>query len=422
MALFEEMLDTERRMAYLKYRESRGETDGRLQGMREYLLRGAYTEDVRRLARGEYTLSVPARKEIPKGYTDRKRTIYHFTEDEMTLLRMMAFVLQDCEDLIPREVYSFKRGISVKDLVWKISRCPELREQYVVKADVVSYGNSIRAERLIDMLRESFAARDPQALAFFTWLLRRRTWYSDGVLTEGDTAALPGIPIHNFFTNLYLTDTDRKLAPRCELYGRYSDDIILFQKTRPEAEENLRLLLSELDAHGLIPHRDEKTGIFEPGQAYDFLGFSFEGSQVDLARASVQKLKRRMRIRAKRIGLDRDGRLQTPEEKARLLIRLNRQTFFGKAGSNNLCWSQWAFPVITRTERLHELDLYNQQCIRYVMTGKWSDAGYRVRYAALKELGYESLVRSYYGSRSRAQHDPGTTDQIMQGETCTTLD
>ena len=49
MALFEEMLDRERCMAYLKYRESRGETDGRLQGMREYLLRGAYTEDVRRL-------------------------------------------------------------------------------------------------------------------------------------------------------------------------------------------------------------------------------------------------------------------------------------------------------------------------------------------------------------------------------------
>ena len=104
MALFEEMLDRERCMAYLKYRESRGETDDRLQGMREYLLRGAYTEDVRRLARGEYALSVPIRKEIPKGYTDRKRTVYHFTEDEMALLRMMAFVLHDCEDLIPREV------------------------------------------------------------------------------------------------------------------------------------------------------------------------------------------------------------------------------------------------------------------------------------------------------------------------------
>ena len=413
MALFEEMLDREKCMAYLQYRESRDKTDSRLQGMREYLLHGAYTEDVRRLARGEYTLSVPVRKEIPKGYTDRKRTVYHFTEDEMTLLRMMAFVLHDCEDLIPPQVYSFKRGISVKDLVWKISRSPELREQYVVKADVVSYGNSIRAERLIDLLRECFAARDPQVLAFFTWLLRRRTWYSDGVLTEGDTAALPGIPIHNFFTNLYLADTDRKLAPRCELYGRYSDDIILFQKTRPEAEENLSLLLNELDAHGLAPHRDEKTCIFEPGRAYDFLGFSFSGGQVDLARASVQKLKRRMRMRAKRIALDRDGRLQTPEEKARLLIRLNCQTFFGKAGSNDLCWSQWAFPVITGTWRLHELDLYNQQCIRYVMTGKWSDAGYRVRYAALKDLGYESLVRSYYGSRGRTPHNPAATNQII---------
>ena len=402
MALFEEMLDIGRRMDYLAYRQNKSETEVRLPGMKEYLLSRAYEEDVKRLARGEYDLSIPVKKEIPKGYTDRKRTVYHFMENEMTLLRMMAFLLHDYEDIISGEVYSFKRGISVKDLVWKISRNSELRNRYVVKADVISYGNSINAERLIRMIQDNLSDRDPQAAAFFVWLLRRRVFYSNGLLTEGDTAALPGIPIHNFFTNLYLSDTDRKLSARCDLYGRYSDDIILFQKTRPEAEHNMELLLSELDAHGLAPHQDSKTGIFEPGAHYDFLGFSFEGSKVDIARASIQKLKRKMRIRAKRIGLDRYGQFKTPEEKARHLIQLNRQTFFGKAGSTDLCWNQWAFPVITETERLHELDLYNQQCIRYVMTGKWSDAGYRVRYSQLKDLGYESLVRSYYSNQMKA--------------------
>ena len=103
-----------------------------------------------------------------------------------------------------------------------------------------------------------------------------------------------------------------------------------------------------------------------------------------------------MRIRAKRIGIDRKGQYKSREDKARQLINLNHRTFFGNPDSGDLCWSRWAFPVITGTGRLHELDLYNQQCIRYVLTGKWSDAGYRVKYRQLKELGYESLVRAYY--------------------------
>ena len=107
-----------------------------------------------------------------------------------------------------------------------------------------------------------------------------------------------------------------------------------------------------------------------------------------------------MRIRAKRIGRDEKKAHATPEEKAKHLIRLNHDTFYGKPGSSDLSWSQWAFPVITKTDSLHELDLYNQHCIRYVMTGKWSDSQYRIPYQKLKALGYDSLVRAYYSQKA----------------------
>ena len=103
-----------------------------------------------------------------------------------------------------------------------------------------------------------------------------------------------------------------------------------------------------------------------------------------------------MRIRAKRIGLDKKKLHASPEDKARHLIRLNKGTFYGRPGSSDLSWTQWAFPVVTKTDGLHDLDLYNQHCIRYVLTGKWSDAQYRVSYQQLKDLGYDSLVRAYF--------------------------
>lgn len=394
--LFNKMLDEDRRREFLDYRTVRGMHADELLRMQTYLMSARYETDVQKLAQGIYEISVPIRKDIPKGYTTRRRTVYHFEEDEMTLFRMMSFVLHDYEHLIPSQVYSFKRKTSAKQLIERVRNSRRIRSMYVAKSDIKSYGNSINAERLISMLEESLGTEEPQAVALFAWLLRRRQYEKNHVLYEGDTAALPGIPIHNFFTNLYLTDTDRRMIPRCELYARYSDDIIMYVESREQAEENLELLMEEFREHGLQPHEDSKTGVFEPGKEYEYLGFRFDADDVDIARPSVKKLKRKMRIRTKRIARDAKRRFTSREEKARHLIDLNHKLFFGREGTSDLSWIRWAFPVITKTDALHELDLYSQECIRYLLTGKWSPAQHRVSYQELKELGYESLVRSYY--------------------------
>ena len=403
-SLFENMLSPARREQFLTYRRSKSAEDFRIEGMEGYLNSPAYEADVRRLMAGDYFLSIPEKKMIPKGYTNRKRAVYHFEDHEMTLLRMMSFCLHDYEDLFPKEVYSFKKGVSAKDFIFKICADPRYREMYVAKTDIIEYGNSIDAKILISFLEQDLEERDPEAVAFFRWLLNRQTFLLNGVVMKGDTAALPGIPIHNFFTNLYLAETDRVLIPRCKAYARYSDDIIMYVPTKQEAEENLAELLERMRSLHLSPHTEEsKTKVFEPGEPYDYLGISFAGSDIDIAGSSLKKLKRKMRIRAKRIGRDQGGKYAAPEEKAKHLIRLNLNTFYGKPGSSDLSWSKWAFPVITKTDGLHELDLYNQHCIRYVLTGKWSDSQYRISYQKLKQLGYDSLVRSYYAQKTAKQ-------------------
>lgn len=396
MNLFEKMLIMEKRQEFLVYREKRRMPDALFMRMRDYLLSSRYEADVRNLMNGIYSLSIPEKKLIPKSNTNRKRTVYRFTEDEMSLFRMMAYVLHDYEYMIPEQVCSFRHETSAKDLILHISRSTHLRSLYTAKADIVSYGSSIDPDRLIRTLEEYLGDSEPEAVAFFSWLLGRKRFIMNGKEIEGDTAALPGCPVHNFFTNLYLVDLDRTLIPKCVEYARYSDDIIMFANTKEESEANLKLLFQEFASHRLAPHEDEKTGLFAPGEAYDYLGFTFRGNDVDISASSLRKLKRKMRIRAKRFGLDKNHYFHLPEEKAAALIRRNRKTFYGRPGTHDLCWSRWAFPVITKTDGLHELDLYNQRCIRFLLSGKWSDAQYRIPYRKLKELGYQSLVRSYY--------------------------
>ena len=64
-----------------------------------------------------------------------------------------------------------------------------------------------------------------------------------------------------------------------------------------------------------------------------------------------------------------------------------------------MTWARWFFPLITTDRSLHEIDLYAQQCIRTLATGKHTKSAYNFRYEQMKELGYVSLVNRYYSFR-----------------------
>lgn len=403
MDFFSKMLEDERLDSFLEYRMDRQIPDFRVEGMQRYLKSPKYREDVLRIKNGDYYFSLPVKKFIPKSYTNKKRTVYHFEEDEMTLLRVMSYILHDYEYLFPRELYSFKKGVSAKNFLHYYQKHPNLGKMYVAKTDLKSYGNSINSDMLIDKLKVAIGEEEPELLSFFIWLLNRKQYIMNGEIICGDTSAIAGIPIHNFFTNLYLTDTDKLLIPRCATYARYSDDILMITPTRKEAEENLATLMKEFDKLCLTPHTGDKTAVYNPGETFEYLGISLANREADIAPSSLKKLKRKMRIRAKRIYRDKKNRFNSSEEKARHLILMNHRTFYGKPGSSDLSWTQWAFPVITRVDSLRTLDLYNQRCIRYVLTGKWSDCQYRIKYDELKKLGYKSLVRAYYSKEYMSQ-------------------
>ena len=397
MSVFDLMLDVEKIAAFLAYREEARSHDPYLPAMRDYLLSDHYVNDVERLRSGDYYFSFPVKKLIPKSYTDRKRVVYHFQKDEMSLLRMMAFVLHDYDGMFSPNLYSFRRGISAKDCLNKMKRDVRLSNLPAVKADVQAYGSSIDIDLLIPCIERAFVD-DLEFVAFVRWLLQRRTFLFDGQLMQGDTSALPGIPIHNLFTNLYLSDADELFSSRSVFYARYSDDIVMFTEKDAEAHACLNDLLAHMERKHLSPHPN-KTEVLAPGAQFDFLGMSFCNCEIDVAKSSLAKLKRRTRMRA--LYLERDERhlYPTREDKARRLVALTNRTIYGRPGTDDFSWSRWAFPVVTKTDGIHELDLYVQHCLRFLLSGKWSNARYRVSYKELKRVGYKSLVRAFYDEK-----------------------
>jgi len=397
---FDEMKSEELLDAFFRHKIEQKEPDNLIEDMRKYVTSQEYRDDLEKLKRGDYFFDIPIKKEIPKSLSTKKRIVYCMKGKEKIILQIMAYALHKYDSFFSDSVYSSILGKNSKGYFMQLKSNKQLGNMYAVKMDIQSYGHSIDIQTLVQKL-ELFFTDEPELFNFLKWLLERRKFIYNGICYDGNTAALPGIPIHSFFTNLYLLDMDNTLGNSCIAYCRYSDDILFFIEDFNEMEVIRSKFIEEITGHGLTLN-EKKTITYEPGARIEHLGVCYEKGEIDISDYSLYKLKRKMRIRAKKIRHKIENGLMQKEEGAKLFEKLFEQTFFGRGESNELSWSRWLFPIITLSDGLHKLDVYNQHCLRYVLTGKWGPVHYRVKYDELKRYGYKSIVRRYYCEEEKA--------------------
>ena len=203
-----------------------------------------------------------------------------------------------------------------------------------------------------------------------------------------------GVPVGNIFMNVYLREMDAYFAPRAAFYSRYSDDVLICARTREEIEEYQQKFYEFLERLKLSTNK-EKTMIIESGEPFELLGMELCKGRVTISAHSMAKIRRKLRRFANNAYVKQSMGKMTREEAARNMIRRFNSFFFGYTGSGKrLSWARWAFPVITDTECLKELDHYFQTSLRYVLYGSMKQRKSSIPYETLNALGYKSLV--YY--------------------------
>lgn len=140
----------------------------------------------------------------------------------------------------------------------------------------------------------------------------------------------------------------------------------------------------------------EKNFARPPYERWEFLGFSINHFTVDISDASFEKIKAKLRRKARAILRWKKKTNATDEWAIRAYIKHFNKKFFHNDKENELTWCRWYFPSINTTRRLKEIDEYMISCIRYIATGKHTKANYNLRYEKIKALGYISLVNAYY--------------------------
>lgn len=352
-----------------------------------------YRNVVERIRRGE-GLSVPTRHLVNKMGSGRKRVVYSFQPDEMVVLKAMSFLLYRYDAQLAPNCYSFRRGLTPHDAIRHLIRSIGGRPVWGYKLDIHDYFNSISVPLLLPILRQTLAD-DPRLYAFLERLLIDGRAQTNGEMVYEEHGVMAGTPTSPFLANIYLNEVDHHFADAGVLYARYSDDIILFAPDRASLDCHIGELASFLEKYRLKVNPD-KVKTYEPDEPFDFLGFKCKGNAIDIADATRRKIKERIRRKAHALHRWSSMKGLDGEKAIKALISHFNKKFFESDDPTALTWSRWFFPVINQTDGLKEIDHYLQYNLRYLATGKHNKANFRIRYAKLKELGYQSLVHEYY--------------------------
>ena len=398
MSLLRRLSDPDTWEEFYRYKTSLACPKADAEELKRYVEEKAYLP-VTQLIEASGRFPLPRRAVISKMHSQKKRTVYIYPPAENTVLKLLTWLLlRKYDGIFADGLYSFRPGRSAKDAVRRLTRMKNAGSAWAYKVDIHNYFNSVPVPRLIPMLREALA--DDEALFdFLRRLLEEEEVTERGQVIREQKGIMAGTPLASFYANLYLKDLDEAFAREKVPYARYSDDIIVFAGSREEVLRHAETIRNFLNEAGLEVNPD-KEQLFSPEDGWTFLGFSYRGGVIDIAPATVAKLKAKMRrkTRALERWCRRNG--YESEKAAKAFIRIFKSKLLENSGDNDLTWSAWFFSVINTTESLKAIDAYAIDCIRFLMSGKRTKARFNVRYEDIRAMGYRNLVHAYYDYRA----------------------
>ncbi len=447
---------------YLEYKQSRSMDKGLLKDLQGFIENREYLPVTDGICAGS-PFALPRKAVINKLSTKKQRTVYTYPRPENYVLKLLTFLLLRKYDYIFCPcLYSFRPGTGAKDAIRWLSSRRGISQMYCYKADIHDYFNSVDVSLLLPMLRNTLLD-DPELFGFLESLLLEpdvidgtARWSKDGAqacrIIQESKGIMAGTPLASFYANIYLWGMDNWFYEQRIPYARYSDDIIVFAHTEEELERYIAFIHSFLaDMHlTMNPDKELRSA---PGEAWIFLGVKYQDGTVDIAPASLLKLKHKMRRKARALKRWQERKGLPGDRAAKAFIKVFNRKLFDRGpqaqdpqkdgetpeavtqvqpaftglepeqsisghtrpepeqsiSDHELSWCRWYFPVINTAESLAEIDHYAQECIRWLMTGTRTKARYNARYQDLKALGYRSLVNEYYRQEKEARTEDAET-------------
>ncbi|MCR4638604.1 reverse transcriptase domain-containing protein [Ruminococcus sp.] len=394
MSLLDKLSQRECWESFYKYKSSLTGGTQIVKELRRFIDSEKYIPVCQRIMNGE-AFPLPSKSVISKQDTQKKRVVYTYPETENMVLKLLTYLLlRKYDGIFSTGLYSFRPNITAKDAVRQLTRAPHINEMYSYKADISNYFNSVPVERLLPMLN-NVLSDDEELYAFLSSLLSEPRVIEENNIIIEEKGIMAGTPLSAFYADLYLMELDRCFTEKNIPYGRYSDDVILFADSAEKCRGYAELLRSFIADRGLDINPN-KESFCAPGEGWIFLGFSYKNGIIDIAPASVEKMKNKMRRKTRALQRWRQRNELSGEKAALAFIRIFNSKLFECSENSDLTWNKWFFSVINTDISLRCIDNYAQDCVRFLVSGKRTKSRFNVRYEEIRSLGLRSLVHEFY--------------------------
>lgn len=394
MDIFDELLVQDNWMTFYQYKaESSNMRQKELKDLLMFIQKEQYLDIVMDMAQKKWS-NIPNMLEINKNGTNKKRVVFTFDEGSNYVLKAMSFLLRKYDGLFSNNLYSFRSHTGVKYAINRVIREVDINSAYSYKADIHNYFNSVDYNEMIKVLRRRMP-NEERLIQFLGIMWGNPYANKDGNIIEVTKGIMAGTPIAGFMANLYLAELDEFFSKKGVIYARYSDDIIVITDSLIETRIYEKTIEEHIISKGLTLN-EKKIFRTVPGENIEFLGFDFGGKDVNISSVAERKIKNKLRRKMRALYRWKIKKNADDERTVRAFIRFFNKKFYDNPVHNEITWCRWYFPVITKANKLSEIDKYAIQCIRYLYTGSMNKKKFALKYEDIQKMGYKSLVNNYW--------------------------
>lgn len=242
---------------------------------------------IKSIERGTYKVGMPTVKKIRKD-TGGYRELYINSVQDRVVLRVINKIYYNLyQDKIHRLCVSYKEGVAVGRIISEISNKLEEKELKGYKVDISKFFDSINKESLYNALN-SLSTNSVLDKVIMDYYSDDRVFsFEDNKCIEKYKGLAQGCALSSFLCNYILRDIDEYFGSNSEIYYRYSDDIIIFDKD----EDIIEKLSNKLESYGLSLNYSKLERV-SSNDWFTFLGFSIKGNKISVSKNSLYKFQR----------------------------------------------------------------------------------------------------------------------------------
>ena len=176
-----------------------------------------------------------------------------------------------------------RRGFSRYSLFEYLKLAKQKKLNWVLVSDIKDFFASISHEIVFKLLTKKFhIPKDVVDLL--------KSLFSLGVADIEPKGIFCGNPLGKLVGNVYLSCLDDFLVEKGLTFCRYIDDIIVFLKTKQQAEQTLSEIKEFLLKNLSLSIAENKTGIFHRYyNRFEFLGFSIIGENIFASEENIKR-------------------------------------------------------------------------------------------------------------------------------------